>query len=388
MHILLVDDEQVILDSLSHALTGAGHRIEAHTSAADALRAVADLPVDVVVSDIRMPGMTGLQLLQAVRRMDAEIPVILITGHGDEETAIGAVHEGAFDYLRKPFSLRALLASLSRAEERRRLRRQLREEREKLAHAQRLASIGTLAAGFAHEVNNPTTFIKANGELLERCWQQLTPLIERGLAETPEDPGLQFARREGADLVRGILSGARRIERLVKDMGALARRRKGLSPRLRVDVGRLVAEALEIAGASLCDRVQVLNETAGDEVAVIGDEQPLVQVLVNLLGNAGHALDDCESPCIRLTAGVDGDWGWIAVEDNGCGMGEEVRDQVFDPFYTTKEPGRGVGLGLAVCHGIVEDHGGEIRLQSEPGQGTRFEVRLPRCPETTGEERE
>ncbi len=235
-------------------------------------------------------------------------------------------------------------------------------ERRQAEAAQRLASVGTLAAGMAHEVNNPLTFVAAN---LAFALDRLGPL--RG------DPRAEEAARALEDAEEGT----RRVARVVRDLKAVSR----LDPEERrpIDVRTEVETALKLAQHELRHRASVV-EALGDVPRVEAAEFQLGQVVLNLLVNAAHAVGDADpdGQVVRVTTrtGPDG-WAVVEVADSGGGIPDEVLPRIFEPFFTTKPLGEGTGLGLSVCHGIVTGLGGRVEVESAPGRGATFRVLLP-----------
>jgi YesN/AraC family two-component response regulator len=178
VEILLVDDETVIHRAVGTFLSRCGYSIEVANNGAEALHKVVAETPDVIISDIKMPVMDGLQLLERLKVCTPATPVILITGHGHMDSAVAALHEGAFAYLRKPINLDELLATLERIKENKRL---------ESARAQRLATVGTLAAGVAHEINNPNTLVRANLQTFV-CIQDNGPGVEQTITDKIFDP--------------------------------------------------------------------------------------------------------------------------------------------------------------------------------------------------------
>ena len=229
-------------------------------------------------------------------------------------------------------------------------RRRLEAE---LAHTERLASIGTLAAGVAHEIGNPLTGISALAQNL-----------------------MLDASAELRAAFEDILSQTRRIQQIVSTLlsfthpgAGSARRREPFSLSACVD------DALRLVGlAHLHERLHFVN-LVPPSLELAGDRQQILQVLVNLLTNAADASP--ADSAIRVRARTSGEGVSFKVEDQGCGIPRESLDRVFEPFFTTKAPGRGTGLGLSVVYGIVRDHGGRVQIESTPGVGTRVEVFLP-----------
>ncbi|HET9552940.1 MAG TPA: ATP-binding protein [Anaeromyxobacteraceae bacterium] len=256
--------------------------------------------------------------------------------------------------------------------------RQALEEREqahaRLAQADRLASIGTLAAGVAHELNNPLTFVLSN---LAFAAEEL----ERVLASPAAEPAAV------EDLVRALeeaRQGADRMRVIVRDLRALSRGDE--QPHGPVEVARVLEYAVGLAWSELRHRARLVR-VLGDVPPVRGSEARLGQVFLNLLVNAAQAVPEGapDRNEIRLVARrADGDRVAIEVSDTGAGMSPETRRKIFDPFFTTKAAGVGTGLGLWVCHNLVAAHGGEIEVESEPGRGTTFRVLLPAASDGAG----
>ncbi len=240
--------------------------------------------------------------------------------------------------------------------------RALAEAQARIDQAQRLASLGTMAAGIAHEINNPLSYLIGMLELLERK-------VASGQVDGPRT----------AEVLSSVHNSALRIATIVRDMQTLSR--SGTTdPATPVDVARAVGAATNLASMVVKHRAQLSVDVTGAP-AVMGFEGRLGQVLVNLIVNAAQAMPKrpTEQNHIKVTARSvdDGRSVRLDVEDNGSGMPEEVMARVFDPFFTTKGPGEGSGLGLAISRALVEKMGGSLTVRSSLGAGSTFSVVLP-----------
>jgi PAS domain S-box-containing protein len=234
----------------------------------------------------------------------------------------------------------------------------------KLQMTERLASLGTLAAGVAHEINNPLAYVNANVEFVLGGLRELG-----GAGGASELDEMRVALEEA-------LEGTGRIRTIVTDLNTFSSPEE--EPNRPVDLREVAEWALKVSGNRLHSRCSVRKEL-GAVPRVMASEARLGQVLVNLIVNAGDALQGGpQQDFVRVATYQDArGWAVVEVEDSGCGIAPERLHRIFDPFFTTKAPGRGTGLGLSISHGIVTGLGGEIRVDSTPGVGTVLRVMLP-----------
>jgi PAS domain S-box-containing protein len=234
--------------------------------------------------------------------------------------------------------------------------------RAKLLVSDRMASLGTLAAGIAHEINNPLAFVTGNLEVIE---------------EAIDDPDAAIERAELRAAIRDARDGAERVRKIVHGLRAFSRPDE--DKRVALEVPAVLETAIRMVGNEIRHRAQLVREF-GPVPAVTADDGQLTQVFINLLINAAHAIPAGRSDSHRITVRTRCDargHAVIEVEDTGIGIAPDVALRVFDPFFTTKEIGEGTGLGLAICHGIISGLGGQISIESAPVRGTILRVVLP-----------
>jgi two-component system, NtrC family, sensor kinase len=238
---------------------------------------------------------------------------------------------------------------------------ELQQLHQRALEQERLSSLGMLAAGVAHEINNPMSFVTSN--------------VNSMLRELRAEPELSEAMKEYVeDVLPATLDGIKRVNTIVGDLRRFARGDPEAHTSYNLDAE--VETALRIAHGQL-GHVRVEKELGGVGNSV-GRPRQIVQVLVNLLVNAGQAT--ASGGRVRIRTRRDADAVHVEVRDTGTGMSEETKRHLFEPFFTTKPVGEGTGLGLSVVHGIVKSHGGRIEVESELGQGTCFSIRLPLVP--------
>jgi signal transduction histidine kinase len=272
-----------------------------------------------------------------------------------------------------------------RQDELRRTYHRLASAQEQLLQSEKMASIGQLAAGVAHEINNPIGYVHSNiGTLRDYCGA-LIALIEAYAAQCQDDgedaPLRKLRERLDIDFILGDLpqlldesrEGIERVTKIVQDLKEFSH--VGRDEEMRpVDLHKGLDSTLNIVWNELKYKVQ-LEKHYGELPLVECHASELNQVFLNLLINAGQAI--AERGTIVLATGVDEDRVWVSIADSGCGISEDALQRIFDPFFTTKPIGRGTGLGLAIAYRIVAKHHGRIEVQSRPGFGSTFRVVLP-----------
>jgi signal transduction histidine kinase len=248
--------------------------------------------------------------------------------------------------------------------------------------SEKMASLGLLVAGVAHEINNPNNFIAFNLPILRDYLKELIPILDDYAQGHPDFElfGMSYPefRKDIFNLLDNVEHGSRRINTIVSDLREFASSRDKSESRL-VDLKPVIEKGVAICRGEIKKKVKFFEMNIPEDLPPIFTEpQALDQVLVNLLINAAHAADK-EDSWVRLNVKLSrapGDHLIIEVSDNGCGMDEETLGKIFDPFFTTKPIGKGTGLGLFVCHSLIEGLGGRIEVESEVGKGSTFRVVL------------
>lgn len=373
--ILLVDDEPDIRDVLDIYLTDLGYTVHTAENGEAALQTFHRIVPAIVLSDIKMPGMDGIELL---RRIKAEAPtteVIMLTGHGDMALAIDSLKLEATDFITKPINDDMLAVALHRAEERIEMRQQLKaytenleqiaeEKSRQLLEVENLAAVGRAASELAHTIKNIAGALKGG-----------IYVMQRGI----EDDNRDYLMR-GWGMVEGNIDKIKNLAMDLLDFG------KSGNLNFRPDTPlRPVDEALELLRHRAAEsNITFTVNTASDWKPLPIDSESLYRCLVNLLQNAIEAFEEesarREGREIVVEAMPSEDGGVIyKVCDNGPGMDAETQQQIFKGFFSTKGT-RGTGIGLMMTKRIVERHGGKIELIAGRGTGTCFTIQLPAHP--------
>jgi two-component system sensor histidine kinase HydH len=353
-HVLLVDDHEDLVENLTEILEEEGARVTQAARASEALER-AQGGFDVALVDIRLPDATGLSLLPELKQSgDGLGEVLLITGSASLDDAIAAIGQDAYAYVLKPFDPVDLLVTVDRALEKVRLQRKSRELERRTRVAEKLAAVGTLSAGLAHEIRNPLNAASLQLQLLERR-------LSRGSADEKLLEPVGMVQRE--------LS---RLSHLVEDFLRFARpadlyiRRLDATSLIRQVIDLLQPEAQRLG-------IELAGELPPEVIHVEGDREKLQQVVINVVRNSIEALESSGGNILISLAWAEDGMVALQISDDGPGIPDEILLRVFEPFFSTKP--MGTGLGMAICHSLVQQHGGAIEVHSD--EGTIVDILLP-----------
>jgi signal transduction histidine kinase len=368
--ILVVDDEPANVRLLERMLAEAGYRqVKSTTDSRQVLALYGEFQPDLILLDLMMPHLDGIAVIQSLRiPEDVFLPILVLTADATSDAKKRALEAGAKDFLTKPFDrlevllrIRNLLDTrhlyLDLERHNRSLEQVVADRTQRLVQSEKVATMGSLLAGVAHELNNPLAIVMGQAHLL-RSGAQEPAVVQRA---------------------EKILAGADRCARIVRNFLALARQQ----PPERTPVGlhSIVHEAIELLGYDLrTSNVEVVLSLADDVPAVWADGHQVHQVIVNLVVNAIQAMRPIETQRrLAIATRVAGEPGRVVIEvtDSGPGISAEVQARIFEPFFTTKPQGEGTGLGLSLCRRTLEEHGGTITVESEVGRGSTFRLELP-----------
>jgi signal transduction histidine kinase len=366
--ILLVDDEKDIRDVLEIALIDSGYRVLLAENGRQALELFRQARPPIVMTDIKMPIMDGLELLKQLKRDDPEIEVVMITGHGDMDLAIRSLKYEATDFITKPINVDALEIALKRVCEKILMRQKLQEYttnlenllREKSQLQDHLSALGLMIGSISHSIKGLLTGLDGGMYLLES-----------GLTHQKEEK-----IKEGWETVKLVTE---RIRKMVLDILFYAKKRelqweKVDVPAFAQEVARMMAAKIEEMPIAFECRI---TETLGTCTI---DPGYVHAALMNIFDNAIEACQKNEA-CSehRILFSVQPDDGAISftVRDTGIGMNDETLSKLFTIFFSSKGR-KGTGLGLFIAHRIVTQHGGTISVHSVPGHGSRFTIKLPK----------
>lgn len=407
--ILIVEDNPDMRRLLA-TLLGREFRIRTARNGREALEQIGQSMPDLVLTDVMMPEMTGTELCREIKQCEAtrSLPVVLVTSKAEHDMQIEGLELGADDYITKPFHPRALLARVRTLVRVRGLQTELAHKNETLQTAlddlrsaevqiiqsERLAAVGELAAGIAHEVNNPVNFALNAARALEINFESVHELVAAtsdlpGFKGDPNDPSVvRFQRVTDPTKLRDLSStigelsgivraGLERTQSLVSDLRDFAAPGRAAGKTPGVDVKQGLRSTLHLLGFAMSKaNVKANFEVEHDLPTITADRGALNQVFLNLIKNAIDAFENRPGK-IDVCAGSQGESVQIEFRDDGPGIPDDIRSKIFDPFFTTKSAGKGTGLGLSISRQIVEHHGGSLEVDCPEGGGTVFVVSLP-----------
>lgn len=412
---MVVDDKPANLRLLEKMLSEKGYRVRIFPKGEMALASARKDPPDLILLDINMPELDGYEVC---RRLKAEertenLPVIFISAFSETTEKVKAFDLGGVDYITKPFHVEEVYARISLHLELRRAKSAVEEKnlmlrqalddlkaaQQQLIQSEKMAALGILTAGIAHEINNPVNFIKTSVLGLSRDIEDMNALLHAYdvCADNCRDTRIQTCLQEAREaydhetliteipqLVANIHQGVSRTEEIVNSLRSYSR-----SDRMETasaDLHGLINAALTILENRYKHHIDVVRKFASLPALSVHPSK-LIQALINILSNAIDAIENrstLKKGVITIETSVqtrkDLSYAVVAVADNGSGIPEEIQKKIFDPFFTTKDVGKGMGLGLSITLGIIEEHQGQIEVNTNAESGTTFSILLPLKP--------
>jgi two-component system sensor histidine kinase/response regulator len=370
--VLVIDDEMGPRESL-RMLLKPNYQVYTADCVDAGIKLLKEKQPDAVITDIRMPGTSGIEGLRRIREIDPHVAVIMLTGFGALETAQEALRLGANDYIAKPFDAREMREVIGRNVERTRMQRtgmnaaeEIKELNNRLlkelAQKERLASLGQASAEFVHDLGNPLTIVWGYVQLLAKKLEQSEK--ENGVKTPNSAKELQIIE-QNVRLCRELLT-------MWQSYGSVE-----AAPHKPISVSGIVREMVKSVSAMAGQNgVELKANLCDDPCTLMGDSTQMTRAIQNVIINAVQAASENKGrvtvSCVRKDFYVD-----VRVEDTGPGITPAQMAKIFDPYFTTKQGKSGTGLGLYITKKVVEDHTGSIKVDSTPHVGTSFTIRLP-----------
>ncbi|MCX6281452.1 MAG: response regulator [Bacteroidetes bacterium] len=410
--ILVVDDTPANLEILLRVFQIEGYKVRAVTSGPMGIRAAGNDPPDIILLDVSMPEMNGYETCKILKKNEAlkNIPVIFISALTETFDKVTAFESGGVDYITKPIQIEEALARVKThlalrkyqfllEEKNRELSEtidHLKEAQSQLINSEKMASLGVLTAGIAHEINNPISFIYTSSlglskdiaffldmqKKYEDAFQKCDQPLMQEINEYKQDYDFDERFAELSQLSENIITGAKRISGIVQSLRLFSRIDE--ADLKEIDLVENIESTILLLHHKISNKINVVREY-GTIPPVPCFPAKISQVFMNVLSNAieaieeKHPMTDNEQIVIvtKLIKRKDVPYVNIEISDTGKGIPEKVMNHIFDPFFTTKPVGKGMGLGLSITNNIIKEHGGVIEASAIENQGTTFRILLP-----------
>ncbi len=369
--VLVIDDEMGPRESL-RMLLKPNYQVYTADCVDAGIKLLKEKHPDAVITDIRMPGASGIDGLRRIREIDPHVAVIMLTGFGALETAQEALRLGANDYIAKPFDAREMREVIGRNVERTRLQRtgvnaseEIKELNNRLlkelAQKERLASLGQASAEFVHDLGNPLTIV----------WGYVQ-LLAKKIEQSEKENGAKASSAKELQIIEQNVRLCRELLTMWQSYGS-----EDAAPYKPISICAIVREVVKGVGSmAVQNGIELKSNLCDDPCTLPGNSVQMTRAIQNVIINAIQAASEKKGSvtvsCIRKEFYVD-----VRIEDTGLGIGPDQIAKIFDPYFTTKQGKSGTGLGLYITKKVVEDHNGSIKVDSTPQVGTCFTIRLP-----------
>ncbi len=399
MKIIIAEDNPVILNLYKISLKNTGYELILTKNGAEALKRLNETKAQMVITDWEMPEMDGLSLCRYIREQENTpyVYIIFVSSHDRQNDAIKGLNAGADDYIKKPFNPDELISRIRAGERIIELEDKFKKAYGNLVHVEKMASIGRLAAGIAHEINNPAGFILSNLDIMREYQHDIMKIIKHynelvsyilnekstdipdkiktmadNIKTEAEKIDIGFILEDTKDLLNENKKGILKITELVQELRAFVH--PGEQKIKSVDLNEEIKAVLNIIQHDI-EFKKPVSANFGDIPHIACNPAEMNQVFYGLLSNAAKATE--EKGRIMISTKTDNDNIVVMISDTGKGIEKENLSRIFDPFFTTGDIDKGRGMSLNSAYNIVKNHGGRIDVKSDIGKGSVFSVILP-----------
>ena len=390
--ILIVDDDSNVIRQVTEYLNELGYSPDFLLEAEYIFQKLESNLVDLILLDVNMPGVNGLTVLKDLRNHHEykKVPVIMLTGDDSDKLLSECFETGAQDFIYKPIKELVLKSRINNTikiiRQQNKLKKTnsylenayqtLEETKEKLIRSEKLGSLGVLTAGISHEINNPNNFISAGSSQLIDELTEMKLALEHIDFDDEGKEQIDMMQEKLCillELVTLVKKGANKIDQVIKGLKCFSFINQ--TNNIELDFHAMLKQLVSRLDYLLEKKVEVIFELSPIP-RLFCDAGVIEQVFMHILRNAVQSIK--ESGTIEISSKTENNFIIIKICDSGCGIHPKKLRKVFDPFYTTRDVGEGLGLGLSICHSIVEGYGGKIQIESELNKGTQVTTYIPK----------
>lgn len=392
-NVLIVEDNAINRTLLVKGIQKFVENVDSVSNAKKALMMCHEKYFDMFLLDIHLPIMNGIELAVKIKSSlkYKETPIIFITGSQEVEDMNKCYDAGGVDFVIKPYSMAEVKRRIALHHEMYRNKQKLnvfnqemeskvKIQADQLISADRLATLGTLSASIAHEINNPLAFISANIQIIEKYWDFLKPIIADHQSKGNSDKDavrMKYILDELPKSFDGMRNGVKRLSGIASQLKSFVHKGNNKNKiRKEVSVALIIEESIALFKPHLLNKKSLSVKLPSNHITILANPQEIEQVVLNLLINAMHATESKPDAKIKISVDLIKEKVAISILDNGYGVSEEHIDNLFEPFFTTKEKGKGTGLGLSIAKQIIEGHQGELNFKNN-SIGAEFTINLP-----------
>ena len=370
MQILIADDDKVAVNAISEFLIDNGYKTIQTYDGLEAWDKVNSHYIDMIISDIRMPNLDGMQLLKQIKNNNIKIPLVFITAHGDMNIAIEALNFGAYWFLNKPLNMQKLVAVIKNYEKQLYLEQELEDKRKMLFYSQRLAAIQNLSSGVAHEINTQNSIVLGDLFNIKEFWKVLKKRIK-----VEEDTKAEYAYKEMRNLINSLIKTGKNIRQIILNMQMIAQKRSS-KYKNKITIKECISNVLSMMKYKM-KSVSLNLELPEKDINIYIDVMLLTQIFTSIINYSLNAVSKTKKPEIYIREEHDIEFVTISISHNGKSLSKSDREKIFTKNYHCKKFDDRDCFDLSLSYDIVKELGGVINCELFQDKGITMKIMLP-----------